>query len=186
MKFLKASLLLVVALFTLPAVAGFNSVADYSVGTTSFKTTGSVKIKGTQSSYTGIKVNDLVKDFDIDVNPCSDCSQKLVEDILNKTCDKCDPAMRDYVKMKRIRKALEKAGYKVHRTNADVFDIPFIDKKGVARISLNLKPNKEFFNKSKAEKVQQELMFFHEVYPKVRGMSGTERYKTVEEYVRVN
>lgn len=74
MKNLFRSIAIIAALaLSFSASAKFVTVADYSVGTSVSKTVGTVKITGTESTYSEININDIVKDYDININPCSDC-----------------------------------------------------------------------------------------------------------------
>lgn len=109
----------------------------------------------------------------------------IEEDALGKTCEKCDPQTKDYWKMKRVLAGLKKAGYSVDGINSDVIRRVFQDKHGVNYISLSLKPYGVLYTHSMASKAQQELIYGHNVYGKVRGMFGAERWKKVERLVRV-
>lgn len=118
---------------------------------------------------------------------CQACDEEVAQQYRDIQCTKCDPAMQDHIRKLRILRALQKAGYVIDGRNSDIFEKPFKkESTGEWYVSLNLKPNNTLLTKSKAELIQQELIFRHKLYPKVRGMFGAQRYKEVERLVRVN
>lgn len=115
---------------------------------------------------------------------CSACDEQLSEELELKACTACSPEMRDRIKMKRIKQRLAKAGYTVDGTNTDVFEYVFAGKDGKNYISLNLKPGTSILTNKSAKTIQQSLMNDHEIYGKVRGMFGAEKFETYERLVQ--